>query len=188
MWKIPGDSAWALEQNLHEPTRAYGEEIHEKVQEIGYLNALEIGAAWGVSTLAILMVGDGDLTSVDINVVPNTEMLVDTNGFSERWALAYMPSEEFWKVISQDFDLIYVDGSHVYHEVKNDLFEAWKRLLPGGYLMIDDITHIKNLHADVSNKRAEYGVSLAVWELIFAFKDEIESISPGKRILTIRKV
>ena len=44
------------------------------------------------------------------------------------------------------FDLIWVDGGHLYPEIAWDLCNAWNRLNPNGILMCDDvITHVNGL-------------------------------------------
>lgn len=159
MYKVKVVTDYMKEQMEHEPTRSYAEEIHNIAKEYPYKNALEIGAAWGVSALAILEAGDGKLLSVDKDEMARGPREVKAVGYPERWAYSNESSDHFWERNQQKFDLIYVDGSHLYKDVRNDLFEAWKALEPNGLLIGDDMCHPANI-------TGEYGVSIAAWEFI----------------------
>lgn len=187
VWKMPGDSEWAKSQNAHEPTRTYGEEIYRTLLgEINVNRVLEIGAAWGVSTMAILTANPKcHLTSVDPDPTIKAFQEVHINKMQDRWSWVQTKSEEFWKQNEQVFDVIYVDGSHLYKDVKNDLFQAWEKLRPMGLLILDDVTHPNNIKNDPTNGEAEYGVSLAAWELIVAKK--AYWITTTDRLLAIRR-
>lgn len=193
-WEMPEKTDWAKQQNAHEPTRAYGEDIFNAVRAWGagdgkYVKILEIGAAWGVSTLAILtalreeQVEIYNLTSVDPDPTIKASQEVAANGFLDNWILAQETSAEFWSKNNKKFDLIFIDGSHLYEDVKMDLTQAWRSLKPGGKLIIDDYLHIKNIVADVNGKRVEYGVSYACWEFIHT--EGIEQIYTGARLLIL---
>ncbi|MDA9731242.1 class I SAM-dependent methyltransferase [Candidatus Pelagibacter sp.] len=47
-------------------------------------------------------------------------------------------SDNFFLVNTQKFDLIFVDGDHSSVQVKKDLYNSWKILNKGGYLILDD--------------------------------------------------
>jgi predicted O-methyltransferase YrrM len=49
-----------------------------------------------------------------------------------------MFSSEFYKKNTKKFDFIYVDGSHLVEDIKNDFNECLKILEPGGFLAFDD--------------------------------------------------
>lgn len=166
MFKLPMHTEWMKKQMEHEPTRRYAQEITEVVKEYGYKNAVEIGCAWGVSTLAILMAGDGKLTSVDSNPKTEAPNEVEANGFQDRWRFVGMRSEDFWKGNGDTYDLVYIDGSHLYNDVYIDLNQGWDALEPGGLLMIDDFTHKNNRHYDPAALESIYGVSYACWQLV----------------------
>lgn len=186
-WFMPETSEWAKEQNAHEPTRSYGEELFRACVELfpSPFKALEIGAAWGVSTMAILIAGAQSLRSVDSDPGVKAIGVVADNGFQSQWQFMNMKSSQYWDQVADKFNLIYVDGSHLYHDVRNDLFKAWDRLLPGGYLILDDFTHPANNKADCDSGEAVYGVALAAWELI---KDKnITTIKTTTRLLIIQK-
>lgn len=203
MWKLPEITDWAKTQNKHEPTRSYGEEIFRVVRELvanhraffytepnNKFRALEVGSAWGVSTMAILMAGADSLRSVDSDPTVKAINEVAANNLNDKWEFLNMKSTDYWKMVSDKFDFIYVDGSHLYGNAKEDIFAAWKLLKPGCVLMMDDFTHPKNIVGDPTRENeAEYGVSLAAWEL---FKEkhlagEIEDVSCTTRLLMFRK-
>lgn len=179
---LPEKTEWMRLQNLHEPTRSYGQEIYDIVAEFPYKNALEIGCTWGVSTLAILKAGKGKLTSVDPIPITHEDMHapveVQLNDLLSRWNYQEMRSDKFWEDNTKTYDLIYIDGSHLYDDFRNDIFEAWKVLKPNGLIICDDICH-------KANKNGEYGVSLAAWEFIKELK--IEHIHTTTRLLYIYK-
>lgn len=183
-WTLPIKSDWMKRNMVHEPTRQYAQEIYELVKLSNYKEALEIGSCWGVSALSILTAGEGHLTAVDSG---KTHFLNETelNGFTERCTYHEMRSDNFWQNNKKKFDLIYIDGSHLYDDVKNDLFEAWKVVNPKGLLMWDDYDHPANRKVDLNQKFSEYGVSLASWEFIKA--NNITKIHTGARLLYIYK-
>lgn len=168
MWKLPEKTDYMKIQNDHQATLDYARQIHEAVLKYkpDYKNALEIGCAWGVSTLAIMTAGNGYLTSVDVNYQTKANAEVEANDLQSRWIFEHSDSKDFWTLNKNTYDLIYVDGSHKYPACKLDLFGAYDALEPGGILMLDDYTHHKNQVVDADGISVEYGVSYAVCELI----------------------
>lgn len=166
-YKNPIKTDWMVEQMNHEPTRQYAEDIYKMVHDwLGWeddtCKALEIGSAWGVSTLAILGVHPHiDLTSVDPDRT-KAYSEVKANGLSDRWQGIETRSGEFWKNNDKTYDLIYIDGSHLFQDVYNDLFQAWEVLNKGGLLMVDDWTHKLNKDIDMDAKEPIFGVSYAL--------------------------
>lgn len=171
-WQIPVKTEKMKKEAEHEPSMQYAKDIYEVVSKIPKpFIALEIGAAWGLSTLAILEAGAKHLTSVDPNVMAQGKNEAEANGY-ENYAWTCIRSDKFWRENKSTFDLIYVDGSHDYEDVKNDLYEAWKILNPNGLLLVDDWDHRFNL--------TDYGVSLACWEF---FRDHPCEIGINGRVL-----
>jgi predicted O-methyltransferase YrrM len=186
-WHIPVNTEFMEEQSKHEPSMRYAENIHEVAFYMpkGF-TALEIGAAWGFSTLAILEAGCKSLMSVDNNILAEGANEAVANGYAEQHTWNVCRSEQFWlENPNARFDLIYVDGSHLYKDVKNDLYEAWKRLNVGGKLLADDWDHPKNIKAE--NDTTEYGVSLACFEFWRDHAAEIRSARILGRILVFAK-
>jgi len=178
-WTLPIKTEWMKSQMEHESSRSYAEEIYNLVKEFPYKNALEIGAAWGLSTLAILLAQDkGNLLSVDPDETIKTPEEIKQNGLEDRWTWVESRSNKFWENNKDIFDIIYIDGSHLYDDVHLDLHEGWKVLKNGGLMFLDDITH-------KANKTGEYGVSLAAWQHIV--NNNITKIETTTRLLYFKK-
>lgn len=162
-WSLPIKTDWMQKQMDHEPSRQYAEDIHNFVKCLkpSYKKALEIGSAWGISTLAILGAGKGTLKSVDPDKT-RAYKEVELNRYSDRWEGVESRSKAFWQDDDDTYDFIYIDGSHLFHDIYNDLFQAWDKLEPGGLLMIDDFTHKLNKDIDVDAKEPIFGVSYAL--------------------------
>jgi predicted O-methyltransferase YrrM len=177
-FKLPENSDWFVEQNQHGPTLEYAQEIFEVVSKHPYQHALEIGCIWGVSTISILLAGSGDLLSVDPIPQTNPSMHAMTevrfNKLKNRWDYFTGRSHEFWQQNKHKFDLIYIDGSHNYQDVKLDLAAAWLCLSKGGLMLTDDYLHDHNHDSD-------YGVSLAVLEHMH--KHEVVPVHMGKHCI-----
>lgn len=165
-WIMPENTDWAKQMNAHEPTRSYGQEIYDLVKNHSYESALEIGAAWGTSACAILMGGKGHLTSVDKDETAKAPQEVEANGWKDRFTFILSNSDEFFENNQESFDVVYIDGSHLYKNAKPDMFNGWDILKKGGLFICDDFTHPANVTVDDNGKFSEYGVSLALCELL----------------------
>lgn len=186
-WSIPIKTEWMTEQSSHEPSMEYSKDIYRVASRLKDFTALEVGAAWGFSTLAILDAGAKHLTSVDPNGLIKAPAEVEANGYKDKYVWTACRSDVFWKENQTTYDLIYIDGSHLYQDVKNDLYEAWKRLNPGGLLLCDDYDHKKNNTVDDNGKFAEYGVSLAAWEFWRDHYDSVKTCGIERRVLWFEK-
>lgn len=182
---LPEKTEWMKKQNLHEPTRLYAEELNSIISNSIWDNALEIGNAWGVSTLVILKHARG-LVSVDPDETTHALREVKANDLENRFNWIKTRSKDFWKQNQQSYDLIFLDGSHNYEDIYLDLFEAWKVIKDNGRLIIDDVTHRKNYYTgDDDKNHADYGVAFATWEFI---KDHnITHIHTTKQLVYINK-
>lgn len=170
-WSIPVKTDKMLKESHHAGSMQYAKDIHKVALRKKDGIALEIGAAWGISTLAILEAGVKHLTSVDNNIMAQGQNEAEANGYKNH-AWSCIRSDQFWKENTAKFDLIYVDGSHDYEDVRNDLYKAWEALEPDGLLLVDDWDHRFNL--------TDYGVSLACWEF---FRDHPCEIGIEGRVL-----
>jgi predicted O-methyltransferase YrrM len=183
---MPGATEWAAGCNRNSGVRAYGGQLDAIVRQFPYENALEVGCAWAVSTMAILNAQDnGTLTSVDIDPNVRARDEVMANGFDSRWNFILADSEQMWRQNAREFDLIYIDGDHSPDRVRNDLFEAWRFLRPGGVLIIDDVLHRANLDPAAGSEGHLYGVAFAAWQLVF--REKIEEVRATDRLLYIPK-
>lgn len=184
-WSIPVKTEFMKTQMGHAPSMQYAKDIYKVASTMPKdFTALEIGMAWGFSTLAILASGAKHLSSVDPNTSAEGLNESKANGYTNHvWTCCR--SDKFWEENQTvSFGLIYVDGSHLYEDVKNDLYEAWKRLNKDGLLMVDDWDHVNNIKNDPSNHKNQYGVSLACWEF---FRDNTCKIGVEGRVLWFRK-
>lgn len=182
-WHIPVKTEHMKTESTHLPSMLYAQDIYKVASRLKKFKALEIGAAWGFSTLAILEAGAKSLLSVDNNVKALGQSEAEANGYSDRYSWSCVRSETFWNENKSTFDLIYVDGSHKYEDVVNDLYCAWEVLNTGGLLMADDWDHKKNIVAE--GNVSEYGVSLACFEF---WRDHIPSrVGIDGRVLWFKK-
>ncbi len=188
-WHIPVKTDFMKEQSGHEPSMKYAQDIYKVASQLpkGFV-ALELGNMWGFSSLAILEAGARHLTSVDNNTLTHAQSEVDANGYSDKFTWTVCRSDKFWEEnTTAFFDLIYVDASHRYVDVKNDVYEAIKYLNPRGLLMLDDFKHKKNQEVDIDGKSVEYGVSLAAWEFWDDHYGQIADVGIQGQVLWFRK-
>ena len=88
-------------------------------------------------------------------------------------------SDNFFYNNSQKFDLIFVDGDHSSEQVKKDLYNSWKILNNGGYLILDDYLwwYYKNLKENpstpinsfIEQNRADIN-NLNIWQQVIIQK------------------
>lgn len=180
-WSLPIKTDWMKEQSSHKPSMEYAKDIYEVASRLKDFRALEIGGAWGFSTLALLEAGAKSLETVDPNTQIKAPAEAKANGY-DNYIWNCVRSEQYWRENHASFDLIYIDGSHLYVDVKNDLYNAWTRVNKGGLLMVDDWDHPKNIQAE--NDTTEYGVSLACWEF---WRDHPCKVGIQGRVLWFQK-
>ena len=185
-WRMPGTTEWAAQCNAKRGAREYGQQLDAIVRQYPYETALEVGSAWGISTMAILAAQPhGTLTSVDIDPDVRARQEVAANGFESRWNFIVADSKELWRGNTQQFDLIYIDGDHSPEPVRNDLFQAWRALRRGGVLIVDDVKHPANLDPAAGPEGRLYGVAFAAWQLVFS--EKIQEVRTTRRLLYIPK-
>lgn len=183
-WGLPIKTEWMRSQSTHIPSMEYAKDIHAVASRLKNFSALEVGAAWGFSTLAILEAGAKHLTSVDNNLSIMAPSEAKANGYGDKYVWWAGRSANYWAENKTKYDLIYIDGSHLYTDVKNDLYMAWDRLNPGGLLLADDFDHKNNIRVDLNGEFSMYGVSLACWEF---FRDNPCEMGIQGRILWFKK-
>lgn len=183
-WSIPIKTEWMQKQSSHLPSMDYAKDIYAVASQLKNFTALEIGGAWGFSTLALLEAGAKTLLTVDPNVLVEAPNEAKANGYTN-YSWSCIRSDAFWKENTASYDLIYVDGSHLYKDVQNDLYKAWQTLNSRGMLLVDDWDHKKNVQAE--GDITEYGVSLACWEFWRDHDDSIEDVDVYGRVLWFRK-
>ncbi len=142
-----GNSISAFPSSL---TYERGLPLYELVRRSKAEKTLEVGMAYGISTLFICQAhqdkGSGSHTAID----PGERALWKSIGLLniqraglERFMRFYeAPSHEALPrllVSGESFDVIFIDGSHLFDYVLLDLYYADMLLKNGGYIMLDDL-------------------------------------------------
>lgn len=136
-------------------------------------NILEIGTGGGVFSIAALYGNNAKLTTIDPKEeIPDFERRTAKVGIRDRIQRLvgrsganpsnpkYASKESFiLDKLPGPYDLIYIDGSHNYEDVKYDLESCWTKIRPGGTILLDDYYHRKNY------ENLDYGVAKAVSEV-----------------------
>jgi len=98
----------------------------------------EVGVRHGNSTRAILnglRHGGGRLISCDVN---NCEAVVRSPDLRARWEFRHMPSSEFAAQLTEQADMVYIDGGHSFGSVSQDVMAFWPLLRTDGLIVLDD--------------------------------------------------
>lgn len=124
------------------------------------LDALQIGVFRGDASIwllhNLLTNPDSTLTDVDTwegsdNESEHTELdweliedeyveRIEDSGSGDKVRIVVSRSADFFKGCDEQFDFIYIDGSHMGLDVLRDGIDAWEHLRPGGVLAFDDYT------------------------------------------------
>ena len=117
-------------------------------------NVLELGFAHGVSSCYIAGIlaemKTGHLTTIDLKIAqnrkPNIESLLTKLGLRSFVTIYYEPTSYNWrlmKLIEQNptpiFDFCFIDGAHDWYSDGFAFFLVNKLLVPGGWILFDDI-------------------------------------------------
>jgi hypothetical protein len=97
---------------------------------------LEIGCDCGNSTTAFLL-GGAQVTSIDVN-----PLCAENFPDSSNWRFVLGDSrlaETYDKVSNQQFDVLYVDGSHTYEATLHDLHTYLKLVVGNGLVLLHDV-------------------------------------------------
>ena len=98
----------------------------------------EIGVRNGYSTRAILEALDktgGRLISCD---VADCELAIQDHDLRARWSFYQTDSKRFASALAVPADVIYIDGSHEYADVRADVIGMWPLLKVGGVMILHD--------------------------------------------------
>lgn len=121
----------------------------EKIQELARGKVcLEIGAFYGRSTLALAEVakevytidtfkvsGDGTTQLEDFTILKDFQS--NTEGWNNIKVLIGR-SYDIVPGLGEIFDLIFIDGSHFYEDVRRDIEICWFKLKQGGVMVFHD--------------------------------------------------
>jgi SAM-dependent methyltransferase len=159
------------------------------------LNILEIGAWEGRATVFLLQTWPkAQVTSVDTwqgsdehegdQRVGDIEALFDANvaAFGNRLQKFKGTSFQYFAgaVPHEQFDLIYVDGSHFVDDVMCDAVQGFRRLKPGGVIIFDD--YLWNWYPNIRDNPA-----FAINWLLRAKQGEYRILSVSRAQLIIKK-
>jgi len=163
-------------------------------------NYLEIGSFEGISALYILEnYPNAKLVCVDpwLQLSPNSgtsegyehlKMIDIENNFNTNLSLFHnryqkykAKSDEFFLKNKKEFDVIYVDGSHIAHDVLNDCLSSWKILKKNGVMILDD-------YFWQNYKEIEKNPATAINEFLDMIPGGFKIIKLTKFQLSIRKI
>jgi predicted O-methyltransferase YrrM len=160
------------------------------------LNVLEIGAWEGRATVFLLQtLAKARVTSVDTwqgsdehagdKRVESIEALFDANvaAFGNRLRKRKGTSLQYFAGAApeEQFDLIYVDGSHFADDVVCDAVESFRRLKPGGVMIFDD--YLWNWYPNIRHNPA-----FAINWLLRAKQGEYRILSVSRAQLMLKKL
>ena len=134
-------------------------EILPKINSIQNINILELGVQRGTSTNIFLNIcekNDGYLTSVDIDDCSRVSN-------SKRWNFIHSRDDNFSFIkdkINKPLDVVYIDTLHEANHVEKIIYGYYDLLKVGGFLFIDDISHLpylsdkprNNFYCEINNK------------------------------------
>ena len=98
----------------------------------------EIGVGQVESTtvfLSVLKREGGRLVSCD--VTDHSQTITDAS-LRGHWTFHHCPSEQFAKMLTEQADLIYIDGNHSFTGVRDDVVAFWPLLKTGGFMVLHD--------------------------------------------------
>ena len=158
-------------------------ELISKIDNINNISILELGVQKGISTNYFLEVcekNNGKLYSVDIEDCSK----VSNN---PRWKFIHSRDDDFNKIfnlIPNQVDIIYIDSLHEAYHVEKLIYNYYAKLKEGGYIFIDDISHLlylqnkprNNFYCEINNKETFdkileiYNNNIDLFDLSFSFK------------------
>ncbi|MDA9615349.1 class I SAM-dependent methyltransferase [Candidatus Pelagibacter sp.] len=158
-------------------------ELISRIDNINDISILELGVQKGISTNYFLEICDknnGKLYSVDIENCSEVSI-------NPRWKFIHSRDDDFnkiFKLIPNLVDVIYIDSLHEAHHVEKLIYNYYTKLKDGGYIFIDDISHLpylknnprNNFYCEINNKETFekileiYNNNRNLFDLSFSFK------------------
>ncbi len=124
--------------------------FNELIRNLNLQKTLEIGMAYGLSTMFICQAhhdkGIGSHTAIDPFQTKAWKSIgllnIKKAGLAEKFRFLEAFSHEALPQLlaaGEQFDFTFIDGSHFFDDVLVDFFYIDKMLKPGGYIVFDDI-------------------------------------------------
>jgi len=168
-----GNGINAFPTSIHYDT---GNILYDAVRKKQPEKALEIGMAYGLSTLFICQalqdIGKGNHTAIDpaeTTVWKSIGLLnIKRAGLENLLRFYGNPSYEVLPELlkkGERFDFVFIDGSHLFDYTLLDFFYADRLLSTGGYIMFDDLwmPSVRRVLAFILRNRG-YRIALGPWE------------------------
>ncbi len=103
---------------------------------------LEIGSRHGGSAAIVTSAMEENGTGILVGLDPSPEITLPQELFHGRFHLIAKPSPEAIpkasRVANGPFDLVFIDGIHIYEQAKKDIEGCLPYLAPGGYILFHD--------------------------------------------------
>jgi predicted O-methyltransferase YrrM len=147
-----GDDGERYPIEVYSVTPTRGEFVYKTALESGATSSLEVGMAWGMTSLCILEAlvrnGAGERAHVIIDafqskIFHNAALrsirelglasMVEFHEERSEYALPHLAQEE------RKFDFVFIDGDHSFAAAFVDIFYAHRMLKPGGVMVLDDV-------------------------------------------------
>jgi predicted O-methyltransferase YrrM len=131
-----------------------GWNIYKQIRTNGYHRILELGFNWGVSTcyLASAVAGEqgGHVITIDlanrVRFYPGVESFLEACGLRHAVTVFYEHTSYTWRLRAflrmnprPEFDLVYLDGGHLWEPDALAFLLAEQMLRPGGMMIFDDL-------------------------------------------------
>jgi len=117
-------------------------------REIKAQQIVEIGFGGANSALAFLLAlkeTGGHLYSIDIQPDPGAISRIEKANMMSRFHLIHGKSQEVWKQVPSEIDILLIDGNHSYNQCKLD-YELYEPLVKsGGFILFHDSSTIKGV-------------------------------------------
>jgi len=175
-----------------------GEFLQRLIRDNGSVKTLEIGLAYGISTLYIceaLLENGPDVKHIAIDCYQKEEYHnigienIKRAGYShifefqKKRSELYLPSLlQKKRRIGRQFDFIFIDGDHAMDYCMVDFFYSDKIIRPGGIIVLDDF-HFPSVKkvVDYINTKPEYKTLE-----ILKYRDAPNS--PGEKIIAFQRI
>ena len=148
------DEVYQIVQGYPHMNLGQGRNINEKIRNNGYRRILELGFNWGVSTCylasAVADEPGGHVVTIDlasrVAFRPGVEGFLEACGLRHAVTVFYEHSSYTWRLRAflrmgprPEFDLIYLDGGHLWEPDALAFLLAEQMLRPGGMVIFDDL-------------------------------------------------